>query len=180
MSRLNRLSARAYGRMTSEQKRAVDLLRYANLSAADRGEAKTTLRWRRTAAETIAYANRLIEDGLTLVAAANRLGVDRDHLVRLLNAPTPEDQVRKPTIHPPDRGVTDKTQVIARPAGRKAQERRPAYSGRPILVRLRRCPSEGEADAVIVTRSEWRATRRGLALSRSLALVMPARERLAV
>ena len=148
MSRLDRLSARAYAMLTSEQRRAVDLLRYENPPAVERGELKTVLGWKRSAAETAAYASRLVEDGMTLVAAANHLGVDRDHLRRLLRVPTPEGQVRKPSIHLPDRGLTDKAEVVARPGGRKAQGSTPRTQATHSRTTSRRLTSEGEADAM--------------------------------
>jgi hypothetical protein len=96
VSRLNRLSARRYGRLTDEQKRAVDLLEWQNPGAAERGEAKTTLRWRRTREETIAYAHLLLESGLMRAAVADRLRVSDDYLRRLLDPPKTAPQSRSP------------------------------------------------------------------------------------
>lgn len=85
MSRLRRLSARAYGRLTPEQKHAVDLLEWQRPGPAERGEAKTVLGWRRTREETIAYAHELLGRGLMAGAVADRLGVSDDYLRRALD-----------------------------------------------------------------------------------------------
>jgi hypothetical protein len=95
MSRLARLSARCYGRLTPEQKQAVDLLSWLSPGPAERGEAKTVLGWRRSREETIAYAERLLGQGLILSAVAHRLGVGDRYLRRLLNVlPDPDKQPR--------------------------------------------------------------------------------------
>jgi hypothetical protein len=96
VSRLSRLSARAYGRLTPEQRRAVDQLRYSDPNAAERGELKTTLGWKRTAEETAAYARNLIAGGMMVDAAAGRLGVEADHLRRLLSEDPAELERRSP------------------------------------------------------------------------------------
>jgi hypothetical protein len=85
MSLLTRLSVRAYGRLTPEQRQAVDLLEWADLDAAGRGRAKTVLGWRRTREETIAYAAELLAAGLMAAAVADRLGVSDDYLRRVLD-----------------------------------------------------------------------------------------------
>ncbi len=96
MSRLSRLSARAYGHLTPEQRRAVDVLRYDDPDAAGRGEQKMILGWRRTAEETAAYARKLIDGGMMVDAAAGRLGVKTDHLRRLLSEDPAELERRSP------------------------------------------------------------------------------------
>jgi hypothetical protein len=105
MSRLNRLSASAYGRLTDEQKKAVDRLEWWRFDAAERGEAKTILRWGRTREETIAYAERLLESGLSREAVADRLRVSDDYLRRLLD---PRKPPRNPAPTATDSGLTDR------------------------------------------------------------------------
>lgn len=97
MSRLSRLSARAYGRLSNEQKNAVDVLQWGNPDAARRGEAKTILRWRRTREETIAYAERLLATGLMRPVVADRLRVDDDYLRRLLDPSKSGSRSRRPS-----------------------------------------------------------------------------------
>jgi hypothetical protein len=116
MSRLTRLSAREYGRLTPEQRKAVEVLRYGSPDAATRGEQKTILSWKRTAGETAAYARKLIGEGMMPGAAALRLGVNPDHLRRLLGkAPTPGNQPRNPFIHAKNSAPTDRNKGAGHP-----------------------------------------------------------------
>jgi hypothetical protein len=109
MTRLSRLSVRAYARLTPEQRRAVDELRYEDPDSARRGELKTILGWRRTVEETIAYARKLVDGGMALSAAAIRLDVDPDYLWRLLEkVPDIPNRSRNPSTHPENPGLTDK------------------------------------------------------------------------
>jgi hypothetical protein len=130
VSRLSRLSVRAYGRLTLEQRRAVDQLRYghlasAGLDAASRGEAKTVLGWRRTAEETAACARKLVGAGMMPGAAARRLDVDPDYLRRLLEkVPDVENEPRNPSTHPGNPGLTDNGKGVGRP-GRSGRRQAP-------------------------------------------------------
>jgi hypothetical protein len=112
VSRLTRLSTRAYGRLTPAQKEAVDLLQWYSPNAAERGAAKTVLGWRRSREETLAYALELVGQGLGLAAVADRLRVSDDYLHRVLN---PEKQGRNRSIHPARSGLTDRGKVIGHP-----------------------------------------------------------------
>jgi hypothetical protein len=121
VSRLSRQSARNYRRLTPEQRRAVDVLRYDDPDAAGRGEQKTTLGWRRTAEETAAYARKLIAGGMMPGPAAVRLGVEADYLRRLLEkVPDLENPARNASIHAEKSGLTDKGKGVGRP---RAQDR---------------------------------------------------------
>jgi hypothetical protein len=126
VSRLSRLSARAYGRLTPDQRRAVDVLRYghAGLDAARRGEAKTVLGWRRTAEETVAYARVLLARGMVPSAIQAELGCTDRHLRRLLaEVPDMEFRSRNPSIHQEKSDITDNGKAAGRP--------RPNDNGRP-------------------------------------------------
>jgi hypothetical protein len=149
MSRLARLSNRAYGRLTPKQRAAVDVLRYARPDAAGRGEAKTILGWRRTSEETTAYARKLIAEGMMPGAAALRLGVEPGHLRRLLKKGLPlENRARKPFARLEKSGLTDKRQGVGRVGPRRAQIAaseltdkspngdRPVYGGDPFAYDL--------------------------------------------
>jgi hypothetical protein len=96
LSRLSRLSTRAYGRLGPERQYAVDLLQFGRPDAAARGRAKTILGWRRTREETAAYAQELLDSGLVPAAVADRLKVADDYLRRVLDCPKP---ARNPSIH---------------------------------------------------------------------------------
>jgi hypothetical protein len=130
VSRLSRLSARAYGRLTPEQRRAVDQLRYggptpAGLDAACRGDAKTILGWRRTAEETIAYAHKLLDEGMDRDAVAIRLRVEARYLQRLLEkVPDVQKALANPSIHQEKVGLTDNGRAAGRP-GRSGRRRAP-------------------------------------------------------
>ena len=126
MSRLDRLSARADRRLRPEQRQAVDLLRYGGPGPADRGEAKTTLGWRRTREETRAFARALLDAGMVRSAVADRLGVDLDYLNRVTH---PEKPPRKPSIHAAKSGLSDSPKVITHPVGAEASS---VYAGDPF------------------------------------------------
>jgi len=129
VSRGDRLSTREYLRLTPDQRKAVDCLRYSNPSPAARGAAKTILGWKRTAEETTAYANRLLEDGMTLSAVAGKLGVGTDHLRRLLKkGQSLSEQVCNPSTHAEKSGLTDRTQVVTHPSTREG----PVYGSDPF------------------------------------------------
>jgi len=132
VSRLGRLSVRAYGRLTPEQKRAVDLLRYRDPDTASRGEAKTILGWKRTTEETTAYARKLIADGLMPTAAAHVLGVDVDHLRRLVKVSTGQKQARKPFTGAKTSGLTDKGKGVGHRADPHPGPERVLYTGDPF------------------------------------------------
>lgn len=134
MTRLARLSARSYGRLSAVQRRAVDLLEIGDLGAAGRGEAKTVLGWRRTREETIAYARCLLDVGLMAAAVADRLGVSGDYLRRVLD---PENVPRKPFIDAAETGLTDSVKVVGHPARSEAPSATPAYGGDPFAYDLR-------------------------------------------
>jgi hypothetical protein len=112
MSRLTRLSARAYGQLTPEQKRAVDDLEWNHPSATDWGEAKTILGWRRTREETLPYAQELLGRGLMPAAVADRLRISDEYLHRVLD---PENSPRNRSAHAGEPGLTDSGKVIRRP-----------------------------------------------------------------
>jgi hypothetical protein len=140
VSRLSRLSARDLRRLTPKQRAAVDVLRYARPDAAGRGEAKTVLGWRRTSEEAAAYARKLIANGMMPGAAALRLGVDPDHLRRLLNkVPDPEKRPRNRSIHAENSGLTDKDRPAPLPPSvgpsgltDNPDGNRPTYAGDPL------------------------------------------------
>jgi hypothetical protein len=120
----DRLPRRAIERLTDLQRAALDEIRFGRPGPARRGELKTTLGWKRTREETIAYASDLLERGLVLSGVAARLDVEPLYLRRLLkreatfdsgeNSPlgkllylrrllkreaTPEIAPRKPSVH---------------------------------------------------------------------------------
>lgn len=120
MSRLSRLSARDYRRLTPEQQGAVDLLRYGSPTDAERGKAKTILGWKRTTEETIAYANTLLGRGMARREIAPYLRVDVRYLDRLLNsnvekASATETSHSDPAVSRDVSGLTGKARVIAHP-----------------------------------------------------------------
>ena len=105
MSRLTRLSARAYGRLKPEEQKAVDLLEFGRPDAAERGRCKTLLGWRRTREETEAYAAALLAAGMVPVAVANRLRILDDYLQRVTDARKPARNRSAQAAQP---GLTDR------------------------------------------------------------------------
>jgi hypothetical protein len=145
VSRLSRLSGRGYGRLTPEQRLAVDRLRHGHLApagrldAAGRGEAKTILGWRRTGEETAAYARKLIAGGMKPAAAAVRLGVEPRYLRRLLEkVPDVEKRPRKATIHAEKVALTDDGKGAGRPPDPHPDPDRIMYDGDPFSYDLER------------------------------------------
>jgi hypothetical protein len=111
VTRLSRLSARAYGRLTPEQQRAIDRLEWSRPDAAARGEAKTVLGWRRTKEETIGYAIVLLDRGLMPSAVATLLGVGDRYLRRLLDeGGNPQNRPRNRSVHAGKRGTNRQRQ----------------------------------------------------------------------
>jgi hypothetical protein len=137
VSRLSRLSARAYGRLSAEQRRAVDVLRYEKLDAAGRGEQKTILGWRRTAEETAAYARTLIAAGMMLAAVAARFDVEDDYLRRLLEkVANVESELGKRSPRLKKSGLTDNGKVVGQPPDSEPVQNRPVYDGDPFAYEL--------------------------------------------
>jgi hypothetical protein len=86
------------------------------LDASRRGEAKTVLGWRRTAEETVAYAHKLLDEGMDRDAVAIRLRVSADYLRRLLGKVSDvENRPRNPSIHREKTGLTDIGKAAGRP-----------------------------------------------------------------
>ena len=117
MSRADRLYARDYRRLPPGEREAVDVLRYGlDPSPAERGRAKTTLGWRRTAEETVAYASQLLEGGMIMGAVAVELRVEVDHLRRLLKrGQTLEIEARNLSVHAEKSGLTGRERVVTHP-----------------------------------------------------------------
>jgi hypothetical protein len=117
VSRVTRLSARAYGRLTPERKDAVDQLEWFHPDAAGRGEAKTVLGWRRTQEETIAYARQLLGEGMIVSAVASRLRVGERYLRRLLpEVPDLEKRPRNRSIYAGNVALTDRGKGLRHPS----------------------------------------------------------------
>jgi DNA invertase Pin-like site-specific DNA recombinase len=112
VSKLDRLSARAYGRLTPEKRQAADLLEWRTSPAADRGRAKSILGWRPTREETVAYARELIAGGLMASAVADRLQVSDRSLKRVLN---PKNQARNRAAQAKKFGLPDSGKVADHP-----------------------------------------------------------------
>jgi hypothetical protein len=131
MTRLSRLSARAYARLAPEQRRAVDELRYEDPDSARRGELKTILGWRRTAEETAAYARKLIKRRLVRSTILAELGCSERHLRRLLEKVSEvEIEARKPAPGLEKTDIIDKGKGVGLPP---APERPwPVYSSDPF------------------------------------------------
>jgi hypothetical protein len=133
MTRLARLSARDYQRISPELRQAVDVLLYGTPDAASRGQQKTILGWKRTAEETAAYARKLIAEGMMPGAAALRLGVSADHLRRLFKeVQNLENRPRKPSIHAEESGLTGKAKGVGHPPPPHPDPGRVIYSGDPF------------------------------------------------
>lgn len=87
-----RLPKRAVRRLSDEQRRAYDRLRWAELGPADRARCKLVLGWRRTREETVALAAELLAEGLVGAAVASKLNVSPRYLRQVL-ADTSETSV---------------------------------------------------------------------------------------
>jgi hypothetical protein len=125
VSRLSRFSTRAYGRLSPEQKQALDRLEWLAPGPAGRGEAKTVLGWRRTRDETVAYALELLDEGLVLAAVASRLRIGERYLRRLLDeVRDPENRPRNRSGHPAKVALTDRGKVIGRGVGEQKDDDR--------------------------------------------------------
>jgi hypothetical protein len=83
--------------MSDAQRAALDELRFGSPGPARRGELKSLLGWRRTRPETVAYAGRLLGEGMAVYGAARTLAVGERYLRRLLAEAAKADSAsRKP------------------------------------------------------------------------------------
>jgi len=95
----DRLAARAYRRLSDEQRRAVDELRWGGPGPARRARLKLALGWKRTREEASALARELQAEGLNRNAIAGCLKVSDRHLRRLLAEPA-ETRLASPENRP--------------------------------------------------------------------------------
>jgi len=94
-----RFPRRLVRRLTDEQRRALDELRFSHPGPARRGELKGILGWKRTREETTAIVADLLDKGMILSAVAARLDVDKRYLAALLKREaTSENPARKPPV----------------------------------------------------------------------------------
>jgi hypothetical protein len=116
-----RLPTWAFRRLNTQQREAYNLLRYYSPGPAERARLKQVLGWRRTREETIALARELLADGLMIGVVADRCGIGRRYLARLLEqaengSPTPENTPDKPLNQAAVLAVTRETGIDSRPA----------------------------------------------------------------
>jgi hypothetical protein len=120
----DRLPLAAYRRLTEEQRRAVDELRWRSPAPAARARLKLLLGWKRTGVEATALARELEVDGLNRKAIAAYLGVSDRHLRRLLADPddpapeTPEIGPANPVVERAQADTTCDAKVIPYPGRR--------------------------------------------------------------
>ena len=115
----DRLATREYRRLSDEQRRAVDELRWGGPGPVRRARLKLALGWKRTGEEASALARELQAEGLNRNAIAGCLDVSDRHLRRLLAEPaektlaTPKNRPANPLPMRPHADITCRPKGIA-------------------------------------------------------------------